>query len=324
METQKRLEAWYLAQKRDLPWRRNRDPYLIWVSEIMLQQTTVSAVIPYYERFLEKFPTIDRLANAQTKDVLRLWAGLGYYSRAKNLLEAAKIISQQKRFPRSYTELLKLPGFGPYTARAVSSLAFSEPVGVLDGNVIRVMTRLRRLRWQWWRPRIRAQLQNLVDQFVAPGPVHILNQALMELGSQICTSQNPKCPLCPLSKECRSQKHSSWRRLPLKKPRRPDEIWKWNATIEMRDNQIRLVKNDAPFLRGQWLLPGHAKQLKKAPKKFDFRHRITHHDIYVTVQRARALTRQVPRLKNRYSRWISIQDLESVSPFSLMRKAKLR
>ncbi len=322
MNVQKRIEDWYLENRRDLPWRRDRDPYQIWISETMLQQTTVTAVIPYYERFLEKFPTIYDLANAKIEDVLRLWAGLGYYSRARNLHEAAKILAKQKSFPRTYSELIKLPGFGPYTARAVSSLAFSEPVGVLDGNVIRVLTRLHSLRWQWWRPQMRSQLQRLVDQFIAPGPVNILNQALMELGSQVCTSKNPKCRQCPLAKDCLAQKNSLWGVLPLKKPRKAVEIWQWTAMIEMRDGQVRLTKNEAPFLHGHWLLPGLAKKLKRAPKNFDFRHRITHHDIYATVQQLARPDRQKSRSqKDKASRWVSIQDLDAASPYSLMRKA---
>ena len=319
MNTQQLLIDWYLDQKRDLPWRKNRDPYRIWISETMLQQTTSTAVIPYYERFLKRFPTVKQLASANVEEVLSFWEGLGYYSRAHNLHRAAKILAQKQSFPRSHQELLQLPGFGPYTARAVSSIAFSEPVGVLDGNVIRVMTRLMNLHWEWWRLHIRADLQSIVDQFVAKYPTPILNQALMELGSQICTAKRPKCAMCPIVSRCEGRKNSTWQQLPIKKPRRAREFWEWHPVVETNGDRVRLMTNDyAPFLRGSWLLPGKARPLTRAPKNFNFRHSITHHDIFVNVTKRRAAA----RAKNRNNeRWVPLQDVKSVAPYSLVKKA---
>ncbi len=317
LNTQELLENWYLDQKRDLPWRKCRDPYRIWISETMLQQTTCTAVIPYFERFLERFPTVDSLAEARLPDVLSLWQGLGYYSRARNLHKSARILAKKMEFPRSHRELMQLPGFGPYTARAVSSLAFSEPVGVLDGNVIRVLSRFYNLRCEWWRPRVRAELQTKVDEFVHNRPVHVLNQALMELGSQVCTSQNPRCVMCPIVSQCEARKKSTWQNLPLKKPRRAREMWEWRPRVETKGSRVRLATNDyAPFLRGSWLLPGHARRLKRAPKTFDFRHSVTHYDIYVTVKRKAAQTKVSDQ-----SKWVPAQDVKSVAPYSLVKKA---
>ncbi len=319
MNTQQLLLDWYLDQKRDLPWRKNRDPYRIWISETMLQQTTSTAVIPYYERFLKKFPTIKRLASADVTEVLDLWGGLGYYSRAHNLHRAAKLLAKKKSFPKSHQELLQLPGFGPYTARAVSSIAFSEPVGILDGNVIRVMTRFLNLNWEWWRPRVRTELQRIVDQFVKNHPAHILNQALMELGSQICVPKSPKCLMCPIISQCEGRKNSTWHQLPIKKPRRARELWEWHPVVETNGDRVRLMTNDyAPFLRGNWLLPGKARLLNHIPKKFNFRHSITHHDIFVNVTKRHAAS----RIKRRNSeRWVRLQDIKSVAPYSLVKKA---
>ena len=160
---QKKLLSWFEAHKRRLPWRQTKDPYKIWISEVMLQQTVSKTVIPYYRRFIKKFPDLKSLAKASKKEILPLWAGLGYYKRAESLLAAAREISRQGRFPSSYRELQRLPGFGPYTARAVSSLAFQERVGVLDGNVIRFLCRFHGLPFKWWTAPRRRELQGLAD-----------------------------------------------------------------------------------------------------------------------------------------------------------------
>ena len=163
IEDQKNLIAWYQKNKRVLPWRASQDPYKIWISEVMLQQTTVTAVIPYYEKFLKLFPTVQKLAAATIEDVYEMWAGLGYYSRARNLHKSAVLLSEMilsgNGFPQSYQQLLELPGFGPYTARAVSSLAFGEKTGVLDGNVIRVLSRKYGIDSDWWQTVARNDLQ---------------------------------------------------------------------------------------------------------------------------------------------------------------------
>ena len=203
-----KLLAWYGKQKRDLPWRRTKDSYLVWVSEIMLQQTRVAAVIPYFERFAAKFPTVKSLARAKTETVLNYWAGLGYYSRARNMQRAAKKIAAHPggQFPRVYEQALALPGIGQYTAAAVLSIAYEEPLAVLDGNVARVLARIGAVRGDLRSP---SRWQSLVDTAQdmlarqAPGD---WNQAMMELGATICTPKAPRCGECPVSGWCQAQK----------------------------------------------------------------------------------------------------------------------
>jgi A/G-specific adenine glycosylase len=200
------LLAWYRRQKRDLDWRRTRNPYAIWISEIMLQQTRVAAVIPYYRRFLERFPTVRHLARARSDVVLRHWAGLGYYSRARNLHRAAKEIVARHggAFPRRIGDALALPGVGAYTAAAVLSIAYDQPLAVLDGNVARVLARLGAVRGDVRQPRIWRSLWASADALLSSGAASDWNQAMMELGAMICTPQAPRCHECPVSRWCRA------------------------------------------------------------------------------------------------------------------------
>ncbi len=320
------LLAWYHGQKRDLPWRRSRDPYPIWLSETMLQQTTTTAVIPYFEKFLRNFPTLKSLALADEPDVLALWAGLGYYSRARNLLKAARELATFKRFPQTFSELIELPGFGPYTARAVSSIAFDEPVGVLDGNVIRVLTRRFALKLNWWQPVEREKLQAIADAIAQPGPSSEINQALMELGSQVCTPQNPHCFSCPWVTSCEAKRKNLIAQLPMRKPKRASEIWLWRARIETRKNTVKLILNKTgPFLKNAWVLPGKIERLEKKPNKFDFRHSITHHDIFIELKGAQLSKSRTQNPAPQDTLWLPVDNLEEalpkVSPSSLIRKA---
>jgi A/G-specific adenine glycosylase len=203
----RRMLFWFAQRKRDLPWRGTRDAYRIWLSEIMLQQTRVAAVVPYYERFLKAFPNVQTLARAATDGVLANWAGLGYYSRARNLQRAANdIVSRHAgEFPREYEAALALPGIGRYTAAAVLSIAYDKPHAVLDGNVARVVARIGALRGDLrapatWR-KLDAAAQGLLDRN-APGD---WNQAMMELGAMVCTPKSPRCAECPVEKWCRAR-----------------------------------------------------------------------------------------------------------------------
>lgn len=310
------LVSWYRDAKRDLPWRKNRDPYRIWVSEVMLQQTTVAAVVPYYDRFMTRFPNLKALAEAPLEDVLEHWAGLGYYSRARNLHKAAQALAENG-FPRTFTELLELPGFGPYTARAVSSLAFDEKTGVLDGNVIRVLSRRLGVSLEWWKPKGRDALQKVADQLAEAGAPSDVNQGLMELGAMVCTVHSPTCWLCPWAKTCVARSEDTMASLPLKKPRREREIWLWSPSVIEKNNHIFLIENDyAPFLKGHWILPGSVQKLKKPPKAFSYKGTVTHHDIFVQVQEAS----KTERLSGR---WVAKKNLEKEIPASLIRKAIL-
>jgi A/G-specific adenine glycosylase len=321
MSTDRKLIlAWYRKNHRDLPWRKNRDPYRIWISETMLQQTTTTAVIPYYERFLNQFPTLQDLAAAPLPQVLGAWAGLGYYSRARNLHKAAQALAKMPTFPQTHTELLELPGFGPYTSRAVSSLAFSEAVGVLDGNVIRLLCRRYNLDTQWWRQQERQKLQTLVDELVAPGPSHELNQALMELGALICAPQNPQCIMCPWMKTCEARQKKTIDMRPRKKPRRSSEAWLWQPVLHFHQNKVLLIENDyAPFLRKHLIFPGTAKTLNARPKKFDFHHTITHHKIYTQLVVGKKKLQTKKRIGK--SKWVPMDKLSQIAPASLIKKA---
>lgn len=315
------LLDWFRANQRPLPWRENRDPYRIWISETMLQQTTTTAVIPFFLRFMESFPTLKSLATATEEDVKRHWAGLGYYSRAKNLWKAAKLLNEERAFPKSHIELLEYPGFGPYTARAVASLAFGEEVGVLDGNVIRVLSRYLNASLPWWKTSERKRLQAAVDSWVKSGPSHEINQALMELGATICTPKNPACLLCPLQKGCRGLKGRNISRLPLARPRRKREIWLWRPRIYAKGKKIGLVRSHTlPFLKNHWVLPGPARRLNGKPKRFDFSHSITHHDIFVAIEKPKAPRRE--DLKSLI--WFNSDEVAAHAPSSLVKKALAR
>lgn len=245
---QKELLDWYRNNKRDLPWRQNRDPYRIWVSEVMLQQTTVAAVIPYYEKFMKRFPTVHQLASASEQEVIEYWAGLGYYSRARNLHKAAKEISE-KGFPKTAAELIELSGFGPYTSSAVASLAFNEKVGVLDGNVIRVLSRVNGLSLKWWLPKEREQLQKLSNELAQTEFNSEINQGLMELGATVCTPKKTLCLLCPWKKFCKALKADIVDKLPLSKPKQAGEIWVWDMELylQKRSDLLRTEQSHSLF-----------------------------------------------------------------------------
>jgi A/G-specific adenine glycosylase len=315
------LLSWYKENHRDLPWRQNRDPYRIWISEVMLQQTTVAAVVPYYDRFLKKFPNVHSLAEAPLNEVLERWAGLGYYSRARNLHKAAQMFSANG-FPQSADKLLEAPGFGPYTSRAVASLAFGEGVGVLDGNVIRVLTRVFAIDQAWWTTTIRNTLQETSDALAvqAGKDSHNLNQGLMELGATVCTPQKPTCFLCPWKTLCDSRKKDLIEKIPLKKARKKSEVWVWNPKIYLQGTKIALIENDyAPFLKGQPIFPGSIQKKNKKPKTFDLKHGITHHDIYIRVEKGSLKELKSNNTKGNVQ-WIAIKNLSMVNPSSLLQK----
>ena len=203
----RRLLAWFAVNQRDLPWRRTRDAYRIWLSEIMLQQTRVAAVLPYYRRFLARFPSVRALARASVEEVLRRWADLGYYSRARSLHRAAKEIVKRHggKFPRDPAAALALPGIGRYTAAAVLSIAYDAPLAVLDGNVARVLARLGAIRGDLRMPRRWRQLENAAQELLAPKTPGDWNQAMMELGATVCTPKSPRCSECPVAKWCRAR-----------------------------------------------------------------------------------------------------------------------
>lgn len=283
----KKLIAWYLKYKRDLPWRNRTDAYGIWISEVMLQQTTTTAVLPFYIRFMERFPDIHSLAEARLEDVYTYWAGLGYYSRARNIHKTAKYVSENLNgvFPDTYQKLIELPGFGPYTSRAVASFSFNQPVGVLDGNVIRILTRKYGLDIEWWKTKERNKLQELADLLANTPENALVNQAMMELGSTVCTPKKVMCITCPWSKDCKSITENKVAERPLPKPKKAHEIWNWTFFCAIKDNKLLLTPNtQTPFLKDNWLPPSEAQKLTKKPKSYKFKHNVTTFDIYVDIQ----------------------------------------
>ena len=218
----KQLLDWFQQFQRDLPWRQTKDPYRIWISEIMLQQTRVAAVIPYYERFLARFPDVHALAKAPQEEVLRLWSGLGYYSRARNLQKAAQqiVTKHEGEFPREEAEVLALPGIGSYTGAAILSIAFGAKHAVLDGNVERVLARLGAIRGDLRESRRWQSLQNTAEEFVDPKSAGDWNQAMMELGAMVCTPRSPQCLLCPVARFCRARQLGNPESFPEKRKKR--------------------------------------------------------------------------------------------------------
>jgi A/G-specific adenine glycosylase len=268
---QTQLLAWFRAQQRDLPWRRSRDPYHIWIAEVMLQQTRIAAVMPYYQRFLARFPNVQSLARAHEAEVLKLWSGLGYYSRARNLHRAAKIIVAQHngQFPRIPNAALELPGIGTYTAAAVLSIAYDVPLAVLDGNVARVLARINAIRRDLRAPKnwrtLTIAAQNLLS-LQAPGD---WNESLMELGEVICTPQSPRCAECPVARHCRAYAQGLTGAIPAPHRKRAAVHMKIAAAI-LRDSRGRTLliqdpgAHDTVLFSRMWQFPAveirrHAK-----------------------------------------------------------------
>lgn len=252
-----RLCDWFLQGHRPMPWRDNPNPYWVWVSEVMLQQTQVATVIPYFERFIQRFPTVEALAEAPLEEVLRLWAGLGYYSRARNLHETAKrIVQQGGEFPRSADRLRELPGIGAYTAGAIASIAFNQPEPVVDGNVTRVLARLLWLKGDLKKPRAQNLLWQIARQLIDPEHPGIFNQALMELGSTVCTPANPQCAHCPVSGFCSAFQRGQPTAVPEPTPPKPARQVVDVSALIVREGQVLLAQRPPNGLwGGLWEFP---------------------------------------------------------------------
>ncbi len=254
------LFSWYRGNRADLPWRRQPSPYRVWLSEVMLQQTQVETVIPYYERFVRAFPTIEALAASPLDDVLKLWEGLGYYSRARNLHRAAGIVVNERagNMPSTVEELLKLPGIGRYTAGAIASIAFGRAAAVLDGNVIRVFTRLLDMRDDISQAATQEKLWRLADEWLPAQDAGEYNQALMELGQRVCRSKQPLCSACPIQAHCRAWAAGTQNNLPRRAKRRTRPHYDVTAGL-IRGADDRLLIAQRPLdglLGGLWEFPG--------------------------------------------------------------------
>ena len=213
------LQEWYIHNQRDLPFRTTREPYAIWVSEIMAQQTRIDTMIPYYLRWMTKWPTINDLAHAPIEDVLKMWEGLGYYNRARKLHEAAFRLATDYngRFPTEHAEILALPGIGPYTAAAIASIALDLPYPAVDGNVLRVVSRLKCIEEDIAKPAVVARVTEIMQVWINQGTPRIFTQAMMELGALICLPSTPKCAVCPLQVDCQAFTENRQTEFPVKK-----------------------------------------------------------------------------------------------------------
>ncbi len=237
------LLKWYEKNKRELPWRKDKDPYHIWISEIMLQQTRVEAVKIYYERFMKEIPDITSLAHIDADQLLKLWEGLGYYSRAKNLQASAKKIVEEKGImPSSYQEILKLPGIGEYTAGAISSIAFNEKVPAIDGNVFRVIMRIQNSTRNISKTKTKRELFNELS-LIMPDQPGDFNQALMELGATICVPNGmPHCNICPIKKYCKANQENTMLELPIKDTKKEKKIEHYTVFILLNYHTVAIHK----------------------------------------------------------------------------------
>lgn len=301
------LLRWFSRTKRPLPWRRTRNPYAIWVSEVMLQQTTVATVIPFYNRFMRRFPTVASLAAAAEDEVLALWSGLGYYSRARNLRIAAIEVAtiHGKRFPDDVKTALTLKGVGRYTAAAVTSMAYGTPAAAVDGNVRRVLSRVSATR-----ALTEKQAQAIADQFLSlrvPGP---WNEAMMDLGATICTPTRPRCGRCPVSTHCRGRERPEY--WSAQRPRRAGLRISAQMALVERKGTILLVRNPAlGLMSGLFDLPSAGLPRRAGPDldladryrgilaiehaaTARIRHTVTHHRIEAAIFRARLIGTRLP------------------------------
>ena len=238
------LITWYLQNKRELPWRNTPDPYSVWLSEIMLQQTRVAQGLPYYVRFIETFPTIRDLAKAPESEVLKLWQGLGYYSRARNLHATAKMVSNEMNgvFPRNHKDLLKLKGIGEYTASAIASICYNQPEAVVDGNVFRVLSRLYGITTPINSSTGQKEFKNLAQQLIDKKQSGIYNQAIMEFGARYCIPQNPDCDSCIFNSHCVAFQKKTVDKLPIKIKTKPIKLRYFNYLVIISKNEKTILK----------------------------------------------------------------------------------
>ncbi len=300
------LLKWYHANARTHPWRGTGDPYAVWLSEIMLQQTQISTVTPYFERFIKTFPSVTHLAAAPLERVLELWSGLGYYRRARHLHLAAQAVAElpNARFPETYDGLRALPGIGDYTARAILSIAFNQPYAVLDGNVARVVARIRSLRGNLHQPEFRRTVESELTQLLSHKKPGDFNQAMMELGQIVCLPRGPRCSQCPVAKWCAGYRSGNPEEFPLPRPRRAAEMRHLAVALIRRGTKFAMVRGlDEGLLGDLWNFPAafgggvdealeslqeKMRRLTRASMKWgqavaDFRHNITYRSIHGQV-----------------------------------------
>jgi A/G-specific adenine glycosylase len=314
------LAGWFAQHQRDLPWRRTGDPYAILISEIMLQQTRVAAVIPYYERFLARFPTFHALAGAPESELLACWAGLGYYYRARNLQRAAQLVCHAGAFPANFDDLRRLPGIGDYTAAAVASIGFDLPHAVLDGNVFRVLSRVFDDDTNIASGTARRHFSVLADKLLDRDRPGVFNQAMMELGATICLPRSPQCLICPVSTHCRARQNGRQNQLPVKilaqKSVAEERVLFWT------EREGRLLVWQRPvgsrLMPGFWELPEREQLPDVTPECVlgTFRHGITFHNYRFEIRRCE------PPAEVGICQWIEIQELIALPVSTILQKAR--
>lgn len=326
------LLAWYDDHARDLPWRAPPgtsapDPYRVWLSEVMLQQTTVAAVKPYFAKFTSRWPDVFALASAPEEDVMAAWAGLGYYSRARNLVKCARAVAELGAFPDSEAELLKLPGLGAYTAAAIAAIAFGQRAVVVDANVERVVSRLFAIEAPL--PGSRKQIRRDTDSIAPDQRAGDFAQAMMDLGSGICTTRDPKCLLCPLRSACQAQAGGDPARLPVKAAKKAKPVRQGTAFWIEHDGNVWLeTRQGTGMLGGMRSLPDngwHSGGDGAGPPPLDgewqalgmVRHTFTHFHLEMTVQKSVVTTPEI----GRDGEWWPITDIAEAGLPSLFAKA---
>ncbi len=269
------LLDWFQKKQRALPWRKKYRPYEVWVSETMLQQTRVEQMIPYFKRFLKRFPSIEKLAQAKEQTILKAWEGLGYYSRVRNMHQAAKIIVWEKngKLPETASELKQLPGFGDYIARSVASIAFNQNEAVVDGNVFRVLGRFFGIRSNISETKTKKEFQKIAQQILPKEKSRAFNQALMELGALVCVPQQPLCSQCPLQEKCFARKNNQQSAFPVKTKKQKRPLRVFAAILAQNQETVWLVKRKQKLLGGLWEFPqvpfqSIADSKKELEKKF--------------------------------------------------------
>jgi A/G-specific adenine glycosylase len=293
-EIQSRLLAWAEKHLRELPWRREQDPYRIWVSEIMLQQTRVETVIPYYVEWMARFPTVEALAQAELGEALKSWEGLGYYARCRNLHRAAQVIVDRHggRLPDNRTDLIALPGIGPYTVGAILSLAFGQDAAVLDGNVRRVFSRLFVIDDDPREAKNRDALWALAERLVPPGMAGRFNEALMDLGATVCTPKRPRCGWCPLGEVCQAYALGDPEGYPPPVRRAPTPHYSVAAGVIWRDGHLLIAQRPVEgLLGGLWEFPGGKQEAGETLSECLKRELCEELDIRVEVDRQLTVVR---------------------------------
>lgn len=323
----KKLLGWYSKNKRDLPWRKTKDPYLIWISEIMLQQTTVKTVIPYFNTWAKRFTTIKDLALASEQDILRLWQGLGYYNRAKNIKKTAVILYENFKgiFPQKYEVLKTLPGFGPYTTGAVLSIAFGQRIPIVDANVRRVISRI--LNYQGAvDTKGEQKIYHFLEGLLPLNKISAFNQGLMELGALICQNKNPQCFLCPLKNYCAAYEKGTQELIPPRKIRITKKIQAVIAIIKHKNKFFIQKRPSYGLLADLWEFPGGKikknekpltalkreikeelrSEVLKATYLFSVQHYYTQYRVHLHVFSC-VLKENPP--KNTFRQWATLKDL---------------